>query len=63
VFQGINRGIFGMPSAKKSEIESLVQQLESLNPTPYPTQELHMVTPILSHRHLQANIVFFKHPI
>jgi len=52
-----------MPSAKKSEIESLVQQLESLNPTPYPTQELHMVTPILSHRHLQANIVFFKHPI
>ncbi|CAJ1937901.1 unnamed protein product [Sphenostylis stenocarpa] len=41
--EGINRGIFGMPSAKKSEIESLVQQLESLNPTPYPTQELEMV--------------------
>ncbi|KAG2410591.1 plastid-lipid-associated protein [Vigna angularis] len=42
--EGINRGIFGMPSAKKSEIESLVQQLESLNPTPYPTQELEMVS-------------------
>ena len=29
--EGINRGIFGLPSAKKFEIESLVQQLESQN--------------------------------
>ncbi|XLR68824.1 hypothetical protein S83_019496, partial [Arachis hypogaea] len=36
----INRGIFGLPSAKKFEIESLVQQLESQNPTPEPTLEL-----------------------
>ncbi|KAL1351971.1 hypothetical protein AAHE18_06G132700 [Arachis hypogaea] len=38
--EGINRGIFGLPSAKKFEIESLVQQLESQNPTPEPTLEL-----------------------
>jgi len=49
-----------MPSAKKSEIESLVQQLESLNPTPYPTQELETVTSILSHWHLEAKIVCFQ---
>ncbi|MED6158778.1 Fibrillin protein 5, variant 2 [Stylosanthes scabra] len=41
--EGINRGIFGLPSAKKSEIESLVQQLESQNPTPDPTLELDKV--------------------
>ncbi|XP_020215785.1 probable plastid-lipid-associated protein 7, chloroplastic isoform X2 [Cajanus cajan] len=41
--EGINRGIFGIPSAKKSEIESLVKQLESLNPNPYPTLELDKV--------------------
>ncbi|RDX86242.1 putative plastid-lipid-associated protein 7, chloroplastic, partial [Mucuna pruriens] len=42
--EGINRGIFGIPSAKKSEIESLVKQLESLNPTPCPTLELEKVS-------------------
>ncbi|KAL0379174.1 UNVERIFIED_CONTAM: Fibrillin protein 5 [Sesamum radiatum] len=36
--QGINRGIFGVPSAKKAEIEELVELLESQNPTPKPTQ-------------------------
>ncbi|KAF8377164.1 hypothetical protein HHK36_030537 [Tetracentron sinense] len=41
--QGINRGIFGVPSAKKSEIESLVELLEFQNPTPYPTQNLEKV--------------------
>ena len=41
--QGINRGIFGVPSAKKSEIEGLVKQLESLNPTPDPTLNLEKV--------------------
>ncbi|KAL4330284.1 hypothetical protein AHAS_Ahas13G0384700 [Arachis hypogaea] len=41
--EGINRGIFGLPSAKKFEIESLVQQLESQNPTPEPTLELDKV--------------------
>ncbi|KAK6150714.1 hypothetical protein DH2020_015646 [Rehmannia glutinosa] len=36
--QGINnRGIFGVPSAKKSEIEKFVQLLEFQNPTPDPT--------------------------
>ncbi|XP_039157934.1 fibrillin-5, chloroplastic isoform X2 [Eucalyptus grandis] len=37
---GLNRGIFGVPSAKKSEIEGLVRQLESQNPTPNPTANL-----------------------
>ncbi|KAF8411635.1 hypothetical protein HHK36_004193 [Tetracentron sinense] len=41
--QGINRGIFGVPSAKKSEIEGLVELLESQNPTPDPTQNLQKV--------------------
>ncbi|KAJ1412930.1 Plastid lipid-associated protein/fibrillin conserved domain [Sesbania bispinosa] len=41
--EGINRGIFGIPSAKKSEIESLVKQLESQNPTPDPTLDLEKV--------------------
>ncbi|KAL1336953.1 hypothetical protein AAHE18_10G099900 [Arachis hypogaea] len=41
--EGINRGIFGLPSSKKFEIESLVQQLESQNPTPEPTLELDKV--------------------
>lgn len=41
--QGINRGIFGIPSAKKSEIEGLVKQLESQNPTPDPTLKLDKV--------------------
>ncbi|XAR62324.1 hypothetical protein NMG60_11017047 [Bertholletia excelsa] len=34
--QGTNRGIFGVPSARKSEIEGLVKLLESNNPTPAP---------------------------
>ncbi|XP_061345375.1 fibrillin protein 5 homolog isoform X1 [Gastrolobium bilobum] len=41
--EGIKWGIFGLPSAKKSEIESLVKQLESQNPTPHPTLELEKV--------------------
>ncbi|CAJ2676901.1 unnamed protein product [Trifolium pratense] len=41
--EGINRGIFGIPSGKKLEIESLVKQLESQNPTPEPTLELDKV--------------------
>jgi hypothetical protein len=43
MFEGINRGIFGIPSGKKLEIESLVKQLESKNPTPEPTLELDKV--------------------
>ncbi|CAI0555171.1 unnamed protein product [Linum tenue] len=39
--QGINRGVFGTTSGKKSEIQELVQQLESQNPTPDPTLNLH----------------------
>ncbi|WJZ86393.1 hypothetical protein VitviT2T_005852 [Vitis vinifera] len=41
--QGINRGVFGVPSAKKSEIEALVKLLESQNPTPEPTLNLDKV--------------------
>nr|GEY37899.1 probable plastid-lipid-associated protein 7, chloroplastic [Tanacetum cinerariifolium] len=38
--QGMNRGIFGIPSEKKTEIEEMVKVLESLNPNPYPTIDL-----------------------
>ncbi|CAH1439509.1 unnamed protein product [Lactuca virosa] len=38
--EGYNRGIFGMPSEKKSEIEDMVKLLESLNPNPHPTLDL-----------------------
>ncbi|KAK2656350.1 hypothetical protein Ddye_009402 [Dipteronia dyeriana] len=40
---GIDRGIFGVPSAKKSEIDDLVKLLESQNPTPHPTSDLKKV--------------------
>ncbi|XWS44778.1 hypothetical protein CRYUN_Cryun15aG0077700 [Craigia yunnanensis] len=40
---GINRGIFGVPSSKKSDIETLVKLLESQNPTPDPTLNLEKV--------------------
>ncbi|KAK4841140.1 hypothetical protein QYF36_027026 [Acer negundo] len=38
--KGIDRGIFGVPSAKKSAIDDLVKLLESQNPTPYSTSDL-----------------------
>lgn len=38
--EGINRGIFGVTSAKKLEIQGLVELLESQNPTPQPTDYL-----------------------
>ncbi|KAG7554728.1 Plastid lipid-associated protein/fibrillin conserved domain [Arabidopsis suecica] len=38
--KGINRGIFGVTSDKKTEIEGLVKLLECRNPTPEPTEEL-----------------------
>ncbi|KAF5203433.1 Plastid-lipid associated protein PAP / fibrillin family protein [Thalictrum thalictroides] len=41
--QGINRGIFGVPSEKKSEIEKLVKLLEARNPTPHPTDNFEKV--------------------
>ncbi|XP_049388484.1 fibrillin-5, chloroplastic isoform X1 [Solanum stenotomum] len=41
--QGINRGIFGVSSDKKFEIEELVKQLESQNPTFEPTLSLDKV--------------------
>ncbi|XVF58715.1 hypothetical protein PTKIN_Ptkin07bG0088500 [Pterospermum kingtungense] len=40
---GINRGIFGVPSSKKFDIEALVKLLESQNPTPDPTLNLEKV--------------------
>ncbi|XP_048557459.1 fibrillin protein 5 homolog [Triticum urartu] len=39
--EGIDRGIFGITSAKRSEIHALVELLESRNPTPNPTDKLH----------------------
>ncbi|KAK9144740.1 hypothetical protein Sjap_004643 [Stephania japonica] len=41
--EGINRGIFGVPSAKKSEILGLVKLLESQNSTPNPMENLDKV--------------------
>lgn len=41
--QGINRGIFGVSSDKKIEIEEFVKQLESQNPTREPTLSLDKV--------------------
>ncbi|CAG7879080.1 hypothetical protein HID58_008428 [Brassica napus] len=38
--KGINRGVFGVKSDKKAEIEGLVKLLECRNPTPEPTGEL-----------------------
>jgi hypothetical protein len=38
--KGMNRGIFGMTSEKRSEIHALVELLESKNPTPEPTDKL-----------------------
>lgn len=45
--KGINRGIFGVTTQKKSEIENLVKLLESQNPTPDPTQNLEKVHKVL----------------
>ncbi|XXG44784.1 hypothetical protein AAC387_Pa02g0045 [Persea americana] len=42
-FEGTNRGIFGVQSGKKSEIEGLVKLLESQNPNPDPTENLEKV--------------------
>jgi hypothetical protein len=44
VIKVINRGIFGVPSAKKSAILGLVELLESQNPTPDPTLNLEKVS-------------------
>ncbi|XP_078434414.1 plastid-lipid associated protein PAP / fibrillin family protein [Wolffia australiana] len=41
--QGMDRGVFGMASEKRGEIEGLVSRLEQLNPTPQPTGKLHVV--------------------
>lgn len=41
--QGLNRGIFGVPVAKKAKIEKLLMLLEGQNPVPNPTENLQMV--------------------
>lgn len=41
--QGLNRGVFGVPVAKKAEIEKLLMLLEEQNPVPNPTENLQMV--------------------
>ncbi|KAF0913875.1 hypothetical protein E2562_024950 [Oryza meyeriana var. granulata] len=38
--EGVNRGIFGLTSEKRSEIHALVELLESRNPTPEATDKL-----------------------
>eukprot|EP00882_Tetradesmus_deserticola_P009697 GHRQ01010239.1.p1 GENE.GHRQ01010239.1~~GHRQ01010239.1.p1 ORF type:complete len:243 (+),score=140.18 GHRQ01010239.1:95-730(+) len=38
--QGIDRGIFGVQSAKRQEVAALVEALEALNPLQQPTQHL-----------------------
>ncbi|KAM7259139.1 hypothetical protein ACFE04_014880 [Oxalis oulophora] len=43
ILKDVNRGIFGVPSEKKTYIESLVKLLESQNPTPHPTSNLDKV--------------------
>eukprot|EP00252_Welwitschia_mirabilis_P009896 TRINITY_DN2282_c0_g1_i3.p1 TRINITY_DN2282_c0_g1~~TRINITY_DN2282_c0_g1_i3.p1 ORF type:complete len:274 (+),score=52.44 TRINITY_DN2282_c0_g1_i3:154-975(+) len=43
LLQGLSRGIFGVPSAKKQEIECLINLLEESNPLPNPTDNLHLV--------------------
>ncbi|KAJ8769532.1 hypothetical protein K2173_005135 [Erythroxylum novogranatense] len=43
VVEGIDRGVFGVPSAQRSDIERLVELLESQNPTPDPTLNLQKV--------------------
>ena len=40
MIKGINRGVFGVKSDKKAEIERLVKLLECRNPTPELTGEL-----------------------
>ncbi|KAM7513757.1 hypothetical protein LguiA_003340 [Lonicera macranthoides] len=42
--QGINRGIFGVTTSKKTEIEELVKLLEAQNPTSDPTLHLDKVS-------------------
>ncbi|KAH9625032.1 hypothetical protein KSS87_013435 [Heliosperma pusillum] len=42
--EGINRGVFGVTSEKKKEIEKLVVKLEAHNPTTNPTQNLDKVS-------------------
>lgn len=40
---GVNRGIFGLQPDKRIEIAKLVEQLESCNPNPEPTDHLEKV--------------------
>lgn len=40
---GINRGVFGITSEKKREIEDLVMELEANNPTSNPLLNLDKV--------------------
>lgn len=41
--EGLNRGIFGVQSAQRQEIENLLQLLEASNPCPRPTETLNKV--------------------
>ncbi|KAJ7268252.1 hypothetical protein O6H91_Y398900 [Diphasiastrum complanatum] len=39
----INRGIFGVESKKKANLKELIEQLESVNPCPRPTDNMEML--------------------
>lgn len=54
---GVNRGIFGVPSQKKTEIEDLLKALEALNPSPRPTENLDTVKDLFMSESLARFVV------
>ncbi|CAI5491023.1 unnamed protein product [Closterium sp. Naga37s-1] len=44
MLQGLNRGIFGMPSAKRAYLHAIIERLEELNPRPAPTEHIDEIT-------------------
>jgi hypothetical protein len=61
--EGADRGIFGMTSARRSEIHGLVELLESRNPTPEPTAKLHEKVQAYELRREQWHLGFWLHVI
>ncbi|CAI5482523.1 unnamed protein product [Closterium sp. Yama58-4] len=42
--EGLNRGIFGMPLAKRAYLHTIIERLEELNPRPAPTEHIDEIT-------------------
>ncbi|CAI7807238.1 unnamed protein product [Closterium sp. NIES-54] len=42
--EGLDRGIFGMPSAKRADLHAIIERLEELNPRPAPTEHIDEIT-------------------